>query len=201
VNRELQVAAAAIERLRGSGPSVLVAIDGPGGSGKSTVAAMLARFVGAAIVAGDDFYRVLDPTTRLALGAEDGYRRYFDWERLGAQVLRPLRAGQAARYDRYDWQRGVLGEAVNVVASDVTIVEGVYAFRPELREYYDLSILVETPNGERWRRLRARGENDEHWLSRWDAAEQWYFSNALARDDVDFVVPGVSQEYVHKGEV
>jgi len=180
----------ALGALRSTRPTVLVAIDGPSGSGKSTLAAILAQRLGAMVVAGDDFYRVLEPADRLALGPEDGYRRYFDWERLQAQVLQPVRRGQVARYERFDWGLQRLGAEVEVPALGVILVEGVYSFRPELRPFYDWSILVETPREERLKRMQARGENDENWIARWDASERWYFANALSHSDVDAVVSG-----------
>jgi uridine kinase len=179
----------ALRSLRSRQPIVLAAIDGPGGAGKSTLAAALARSLGAVVVAGDDFYRVLDPAERLALGPEGGYMLYFDWERLQAQVLQPLRSGRGARYERFDWTLQRLGAVVEVPSPGVILVEGVYSFRPELRCFYDWSILVEAPREERLQRVRARGENED-WIERWDAAEQWYFANALSRSDVDMVVSG-----------
>jgi uridine kinase len=180
----------ALDSLRRTRPIVIAAIDGAGGAGKSTLAATLAQSLGAAVVAGDDFYRVLAPAERLAVGPEGGYMRYFDWERLQAQVLQPLRSGHVARYERFDWGLQRLGAQVEVHASGVILVEGVYSFRPELRPFYDWSIFVEAPREERFTRMRARGQNNEGWIARWDASEQWYFTNALSRSDVDAVVLG-----------
>ena len=177
--------------LRDRGPIVLVAIDGPGGAGKSSLAATLARSLGAVTVAGDDFYRALRiQRSGSRLDLEGGYMRYIDWERLRAQVLEPLREGRAARYERFDWGLERIGaDVVEVPASGVILVEGVYSFRSELRRFYDWSILVEAPREERFQRMRARG-NSEDWIQRWDAAEQWYFDNVFSRGDVDAVVSG-----------
>lgn len=63
--------------------------------------------------------------------------------------------------------------------------------RPELRPYYDGSLLVEAPREERLRRLRARG-NDEDWIARWDPAEQWYFENEFSRAGLVAILSGAS---------
>jgi uridine kinase len=71
----------------------MVAIDGQSAAGKSTFAAALAARIDAALVSGDDFYRVMNDEDRAQLSASDGIERYFDWERMRAEVLVPLREG------------------------------------------------------------------------------------------------------------
>jgi hypothetical protein len=61
------------------------------------------------IVHGDDFYRPMPERERAQLNAQQGYYRYFDWERLRDQVLAPLCADQTARYQSFDWATGQLG--------------------------------------------------------------------------------------------
>ncbi|MEV6309282.1 AAA family ATPase [Streptomyces sp. NPDC051840] len=172
----------------------LVALDGMGGSGKSTLAAALAELCGAAVVHGDDFYRPMDPGIRAALSPQEGYHRYFDWQRLRAEVLAPLTAGRDAVYRRYDWDAGDLAtdESRRVTASGVVVVEGVYTARPELARYYDLLVYVDTPPEESMRRLRARGEHDSpiDWELRWRMAEEHYLSVTRLRHRSDLTVAG-----------
>lgn len=172
----------------------LVAIDGLGGSGKSTLATALAELRGAAVVHGDDFYRPMDPEERAGLNPEDGYHRYFDWQRLREEVLAPLAAGRDAAYRRYDWATGDLApdESHCVSACGIVVVEGVYTARPELADYYDLLVYVDTPRGESMRRLRERG--DDHgpidWESRWRLAEEHYLALTRPRERAHLVVSG-----------
>ena len=71
---------------------VLVALDGRCGSGKTTLAAQLARqFPQSITVHTDDFY--LPPASRVA-NWEQLPCANMDLERLRAQVLTPARAGQ-----------------------------------------------------------------------------------------------------------
>jgi uridine kinase len=156
---------------------VLVGIDGRGGSGKTTLAERLAAEVGGVVVHGDDFYRPLPSAQRLALDAAQGYRQYFDWERLRDQVLQPLRSGGVSRHQHYDWGSGeVGGEHHEVAASGVVVVEGCYVARPELAHFYDVTVYVDTPSDVCLDRLRARRHDHgpEDWIGRWHAAEEFY---------------------------
>jgi hypothetical protein len=73
--------------------------------------------VGGVVVHGDDFYRPLPSAERLALDAAQGYRQYFDWERLRDQVLQPLRSGGVSRHQHYDWGSGEVGGEHHEVAA------------------------------------------------------------------------------------
>jgi uridine kinase len=166
---------------------VLVAIDGPGGAGKSTLANELRGRLDAAVVAVDDFYRVMEESVRYSLTAEEGYMQYFDWQRLRDQVLAPLRCNEIARYARFDWQSRQLGSTAEVQPNGVVLVEGVGSFRPEFRSFYDYSVYVDGQAEVCRARLRSRGDSED-WISRWDAAQDWYVQHHDPRASVDVVV-------------
>ncbi len=170
----------------------LVAVDGQGGSGKSTFARELAGLLLAAVVVeGDDFYRVMPEDVRARLGPEEGYESYFDWQRLRDQVLDPVRSQESVlRYQRYDWQRGQLGESLERPMPDVVIVEGVYTLRPQLRDLFDLRIFVQTSTAARLRRQEERGENTSAWIQRWVAAEDHYVSTWAPQAAAEIVIQG-----------
>jgi uridine kinase len=185
--------AAAID-ARGREKFTLVALDGMGGSGKSTLAAALAELRGAVVVHGDDFYRPMDAEERARLSPAQGYDRYFDWQRLRAEVLAPLAAGRDAAYRRYDWETGALApdEIHTVSGSGIVVVEGVFTARPELADYYGLVVYVDTPREESMRRLRERGHDHGpiDWESRWRLAEEHYLATTRPRERAHLVVPG-----------
>ena len=170
----------------------LIGIDGYSGAGKSTLARRLQeRMRDATIVRKDDFYRVLDEPVRATLDAEQGYYLYFDWERLEQQVLQPLAKKQSACYQRYDWVTAELAETITIRPEGFVIVEGIYSTRPELRDYYDLRIWVQTSEAERMQRQISRNENTSKWIQRWAAAETFY---------VERFRPGLSANIIVAGE-
>ena len=176
--------------------SVVVALDGHSGAGKSTLATEVADTIDAAVVHVDDFYRDLRDSERLALTAEQGVDRYFDWERLRAEAIMPLARLTTARFGRFDWVKGHgLTTPVSVRPRAVVLVEGVYAARPEFDASLDLKVLVEVSSATRHARLRQRArtvsrDNVELWDGRWHSAECHYFRVIRPRKTFDLVVRG-----------
>jgi uridine kinase len=182
---ELIERAVAADRLS----AFVVAVDGHSAAGKSTFAARLAEHLGAALIPGDDFYRVMDVEDRALLDPEQGVRWYYDWERLRHQVLVPLRNRRAAQYCPYDWHADALAEhPARIKPRPVVIVEGLFVARPELTDLVDLSVVVVTNSTTRRRRQHARADATEEWLARWDAAERWYFEHVRSEAQFDVIV-------------
>jgi uridine kinase len=168
----------------------LVCIDGLGGAGKSTLAEALARDRrDVTVVHGDDFYQP-EPPDWPSWTPQQGYERYFDHDRLEDEVLRPLRSGRRASFQRYDWSANALGDWIDVVPDGHVIVEGVFMLRPRLRPYWDLAIYVDAARDLRHRRMYARGENDVGQINRWAAAEDYYESVERPSDFADVIVRG-----------
>jgi len=187
------------QRLRDATRPIVVAIDGRSGSGKSTVAAMLAPSLGAVIVPADDFFAagVTDAqwdARSLAERASDA----LDWQRLRTEALEPLRAGQPGRWHAFDFSSGARGdgsyrmrhEPTVLLPGPVVILDGAYSARPELADLIDVAVLVEAPSSLRHQRLAAREKPRvlEQWRARWDAVEEHYFGRVRPPASFDFVV-------------
>lgn len=129
----------------------VVAIDGMGGAGKTTLAAELAVVVGGAgrpvvPVAYDDFHHPRERRYRRGRLSAEGYLEdAFDPESLRALVLEPVAAesGQV-RQAAYDLaaDEPADGQTVPVGPGTVVIVEGCFLLARELGDPWDLAVLV-----------------------------------------------------------
>ncbi len=181
---------------------IVVALDGPSGSGKSSLARELAASTRATVIPTDDFFAAeLTAADWDARSAAERARDALDWRRLRQSALEPLRAGQRALWYPFDFAAGVRPDgsysmsttAVRREPAPVVIVEGAYCTRPELADLIDLAVLVDAPAAIRHERLAAREEPAflEAWHRRWDDAEAFYFTHVRPAASFDLVVPQV----------
>jgi uridine kinase len=171
----------AAERRKAVDRPVVIAIDGPSCSGKSILAAAIALRSGGSILEGDDFYRDTLPNLtgaqREAMSDATVVDAVIDWARLRDQALLPLRAGESATFQPYDWDAddGRLAPPKTIPAADVIIVDGVYTARPELADLIDLAVYLGVDPQTRANRYTARNE-DPDWQRLWERGEVHYFS-------------------------
>jgi uridine kinase len=159
--------------------TLVIAIDGYGGSGKSTVARNLAGVLSqTTIVRTDDFARPNTPS--------------WDWPRLKEQVLDQINRDQPGRYQRYDWNEDRLAEWHTVPTGGVLIVEGVSSMRRELGEYWDYAIWVACSYELRLRRgiERDGASMRSQWIDVWMPEEDKYVREQRPGERADTVVSG-----------
>lgn len=180
--------ALALAQRRGPrcGDVTVVLVDGPAGSGKTTLAGRLEslaeeRGVSCAVVHMDDLYA--------------------GWEGLRAggetltALLSAIAAGERASYRRYDWAADRYGETVPAPASDLLVVEGVGSARQEHLDRASVLVWVAEPDAaERLRRGLARdgADAEPHWR-RWMADEAELFAEVGTPERADVVVDGVGR--------
>jgi uridine kinase len=185
--REISAAGTALDlaarRKPRCGAVTVVVVDGPAGSGKTTLAAAIAkaaheREVSCAVVHMDDLYAGWE-------GLREG----------GAAVtalLKDLAAGRPAGYRRFDWSAGRYAETVRVRPTEVLVVEGVGSARTEHLDLVSVLVWVEEPDAtERLRRGLARDgvAAEPHWR-RWMSDEADLFTEVGTRARADLVVDG-----------
>jgi hypothetical protein len=139
-----------------SGPCLVVGIDGMSGAGKTEFARRLAGELSAPVLSTDDLVPGWD-------GLAESVGLLTDW------VLRPLAAGQPARWQRYDWLAGQPGEWASLDPGDFLVVEGCCAGLFPAAAYLSYLIWIDVPEAERRRRLEQRAD----WPAYAPFAERW----------------------------
>jgi len=162
----------------------LVAVDGPGGAGKSTFAGRLAVALDdAPVIPIDDFLSWEDLT---------GW-----WPRFEQQVVEPLLAGRPAVYQRRDWEHDYWGAALGpwrtVPPAPVVVVEGVTASRRALAGRLACAVWVDTtPEVRLGRGLRRDGARIRAaWLD-FMGREEAFFAADGTRERADVLVDAAS---------
>ena len=160
----------------------IVAIDGCGGAGKSTLATKLANIFGnCPVIHTDDFASWDHPLDRYPWGVE--------------QVLEPLRHNQVAHFQKFDWQANQLGQWEILEPCNVVILEGVSASRSEFRRYLSFSIYIHTDRELRLKRgIERDGEEILPLWQEWMAEEDEYVLRDQPQKYADLVLSGNTED-------
>jgi len=151
---------------------VIVAIDGFGGAGKSTLAKDLKNELqSATVVEVDDFF--------LFGMKSDANKSNFDRARLEEQVLKPLKQGKPASYQKSIDVNNPLSEYFDVPQVNYIILEGVSSFHPDISKYIDYRIWLDVSAGEAKDRMMKRDkkfgkEHGEQLWNHWTDSYQDY---------------------------
>ena len=178
----------AIDRGMAAEPRFRVAIDGPCASGKSTLGADLAKIYRCPLIHMDDFFLRPEQRTQERLAQTGGN---VDYERFDREVLSPLCRGEAARYQPWQCRTGDFGPEITLSPSPLTVMEGSYALRPDLRDRYHLRIWVEAPWEVRLQRLSQRGGPGclARFQNQWIPMEDRYFRECRVKECCQLTYP------------
>lgn len=166
---------------------VLVAVDGPCASGKTTLAQKLAAQTGAQVVHADDFFLPFEMKTpeRLAqAGGNIHYERFFD------EVTNGVNSGRPFEYGVYNCSEGRITEKKTIIPEGIVIVEGSYSMHPETGVDWDLRIFVEAEYEVRLERILKRNgtEKLKIFKEKWIPMENAYFESYGIKDKCDIIV-------------
>jgi uridine kinase len=164
----------------GGMPVRIIAIDGHGGAGKSTLAERLAKELDAGIIHTDDFASPDNPIDW--------------WPKLIDQVLKPIKNGaKLLSYQPSSWWPDHHPKPViNQPVKDIMILEGVSSSRREFRPYLSFSIWVETPKEICIQRgLERDGPQAQEQWETWWAKEEEYIVRDNPRAHADKIVRGL----------
>ncbi len=179
----------AIDHAMASNPNLRVAIDGPCASGKSTLGAALSEIYQCPLIHMDDFFLRPEQRTPQRLGEPGGN---VDYERFSQEILAPMLTGKPVRYRPWMCQAGGFGPELTLPPSPLTVVEGCYCLRPDLRHAFHLRIWVDAPWPVRQQRLLDRGGPDclARFEQQWIPLENEYFEHYNIADICDIRLSG-----------
>jgi uridine kinase len=164
------------------GRTRLVAIDGPAGSGKTTLAhAVVTRLSDLGrrveLLSLDDLYdgwTGLDPALSV---------------RLVDQVLRPLSSGAPASWQSYDWAAHAFGDWHRLDPPEALVVEGCGAGARAQAPYTTLLVWLETtPQAALSRMVERDGPEVLGHVAAWRASEQRHYALNLTRERADTII-------------
>jgi energy-coupling factor transporter ATP-binding protein EcfA2 len=177
VSNAEQVLALARSRPATLGTGRLICVDGPAGSGKTTLAEEIAGLSGAPVVHMDDLFEGWDGLSRIT-------------DQLDT-LLPPLADGRPGSYRRWDWPGHAWAETVVVPSAPVLVLEGVGSGSRTHAHLATVVVWVEVPYDLRMERGLERGGVGvaENWRQ-WAVDEQEMFARELTRERADLVVDG-----------
>jgi len=170
------VAARALSAPPTLGRGRLVCVDGPAGSGKTTLAEAIARVVpDADVVHCDELLH--------------GWRGLPGLSATVEALLRPLAAGRSGHWRRWDWHADDWAEVHAVEPGGFLVLEGVGCWSPAVADLVGTLVWVEAASELRMARGIARdGEAMRpHW-EQWRVDEAALFAQARTREHADLVV-------------
>lgn len=163
------------------GATRLICIDGPAGSGKTTLARTLSAVLHASVVHMDQMYNGWNETLVDST-----------WQRVVQQVLEPVRRGVDASIDVYDWLLNMRVPA-SFTWTDVLIIEGVGSFHPLIAEHADDLVWVDVEDDVHIERVVARdGENVRAPMQAFIRQQQKYFDTYRVEERANLRLVSVS---------
>ena len=163
-----------------AGPTVVVAVDGRSGSGKTLLGTAVAEALACPVVHLDEVYPGWD-------GLEAGVTLAT------THVLEPIARGERAAYPRWDWVRSRPGRTIPVDAGTHLVLEGSGALVPPAAAFAAVRVWVEAPTSVRKERALSRdGETyAPHW-DRWAAQEDAVYASVRPWETADLVLRAVA---------
>jgi len=174
-----------MDRIKNSKGRIIIAIDGPCASGKSTLAQELAITFNGYVFHMDDFFLSETQKTKERLSEIGGN---VDYERFLNEVLSNLR-NDALTFKKFNCNIQDFEENLTIKLPRVIIVEGSYAMHPKLRDYYDIKVFLKINPKEQLARLKKRNPKLlNRFIDEWIPLENIYFTTEKIEKMSDIVI-------------
>lgn len=160
----------------------IIAIDGPAGSGKTTLARRIATFRKDAVLTihMDDLYDGWENALTAKLA-----------KTLTQSIAVPASMGKSFSYRKYDWLKKRFSDEVRCSLPDLLILEGVGSGQKAVRQYLDQLIWIDIESEVGLTRVLQRdGDYLEHEMRIWQMRESQHFSSDNTRDCATIRVDG-----------
>lgn len=153
------------------GSGRLICIDGPAGSGKTTLAATL----GAPVIHLDELI--------------EGWSGLRTVDARLEGLLRPQVSGRSGSYRRYDWHAGAYAETVAVAPVPLLVLEGVGSGSLAVADLVTVLVWVEAPRDVRMARgIERDGDDFAPYWEMWAAEESDHFVQNRTRERADLLL-------------
>lgn len=196
--------AAQIQKWYQPNRTLIVGIDGLGGSGKSTLSESLYQLL------SEEHYNIVvlhidDFIHPRAIRYDQGYAawecyyyRQWRYDYLIGEIVKPIRQGNPLRkeIELYDKEHDVYHlHQIDISVGSIVIIEGVFLQREELKGVFDDMIYIDVPEEIRWNRVLARDgyignshQIQEKYEHRYFPAEHYYLRNCSPKENADYVI-------------
>jgi len=163
------------------GQTKIIVIDGPAGSGKTTLAKSLSGLLeNCPIIHMDEIYdgweNALSPKTSQDL---------VEW------IINPLLESKSIEFVKYDWYLEKRIEKVVINLPKVLIIEGVGSSSFEISKYASLKLWIEVNKETGINRVLTRdGQQIQEQMKKWQSQESKFFIENNSKENSDIWIDG-----------
>jgi len=168
------------------GKKVVIAIDGPSASGKSTLSSALIESFDALVFHVDDYFlpeHMKKPSRISEIGV------FFHYERMISEIFATIHESHIISH-HFNCSTQTLEKREPFPNKDVIIIEGVYSHHPILSSYIQFKVFMDVDEEEQERRiLRRNGPKMlQRWQDEWIPLENQYFTHFDIKNQADFII-------------
>lgn len=175
-----------IDILLKSSETVIIAIDGNSGAGKSFLSQLLGGIYDCNIFHMDDFFLTPDLRTEGRLKEPGGN---VDYIRFRYEVLNNIKKQEAFTYRKYNCSKCAFDEQVKVFPKRLNIIEGCYSMHPYLINDYDFKVFLRIGREKQKARILERNGPLilQRYINEWIPLEDKYFDELQVPEKCDLV--------------